>query len=209
MRKPIIVFAGLLCSAGLFANVLLNNEKDNLHSKLINPQSIPAIQINEQNEGLSPGNYIKAYVLDVVDGDTIEVSYKKETYKVRFLCIDTPESVKPGVEVQPFSLEAADLVEKLVYHKEVKLLFDKGLMDRYGRILAYIILDDGTNLNALLIRNGYARVEFVAPNTRNKEYFKDIQQEAIADEKGLWGLSEKSCPFVKNENGEYIPRYFK
>lgn len=209
MRKIIPVIAALLCAAGLYLYSQLDDEAGISHEKLVEPEAMPSFQIDALKEGLSPGKYIDAYVKDVVDGDTIEVTYDKKEYKVRLLCIDTPESVKPGIDVQPYAVKASKLVKRLVDHKQVRLVFEKGLRDKYGRILAYVLLEDGTNINSLLIRNGYARVETVPPNTKNKAYFLKLQNEAIKDEAGLWGLDADKQPFIQNNKGKYIPRYYK
>lgn len=160
-------------------------------------------------EGLKPGRYIEALVTGVADGDTFDIAYKSKEYKVRLLDVDTPESVKPGVQVQPYGKEASDFTQKQVLKQRVKLVFEKDLRDRYGRLLAHVFLEDGSYLNAILVRNGYARIEFVKPNTAYKEYFESLQEQAIRDKAGLWGLAEKQRPFVKNAKGEYVPSYWK
>lgn len=159
-------------------------------------------------QGLSPNKYIEAMCTKATDGDTFDIQYKTKEYKVRMLDVDTPESVKRGVEVQEYANEASDFTKKLLEDQKVKLVFEKGVRDRYGRLLAHVFLQDGTYVNGLLVRNGYARIEFVSPNTRYKEYFQQLQQQAIQDKLGVWELPVSRQPFVKDKNGEYKPRYW-
>jgi micrococcal nuclease len=159
--------------------------------------------------GIEPGGYINAFVLKAVDGDTLNVKYMNGAYKVRLLDIDTPESVKAGVPVQAFSKEASRYTEKKTINTDVKLIFGKGLKDKYGRLLAYVILKDGSFLNAQLVRYGYARAEILAPNVEFADYFYKLQEEAVNDKIGLWGLPPDKIPFIKDKSGVYIPRYWE
>lgn len=162
----------------------------------------------KEMEGLKKNGFIQAKVTKVVDGDTVDVDYKGKNYKVRLLCIDTPESVKQGVAVQPYAKEASGVTKKELYGRDVTLIFDKGLRDRYGRLLAYVVTEDGVNINAMLVGEGYARVEIVSPNSTYEDYFFELQQGAISDKAGLWGLPADQQPFVKDKDGNYIPRYY-
>lgn len=209
MRRFILLFAAVLSVVAFIAACLANTGSGSDAHKLVIPEEMPAFSLDDLKEGLGSNKYIKAYISDVTDGDTLEIVYRNEEYKVRLLCIDTPESVKQGVKVQPYALEASELTKKLTLHKNVRLVFEKGLRDRYGRLLAYIILENGQNLNALLVRNGYARVEVVSPNKSNEKYFLKLQNEAIRDHMGMWGLDDAKQPFVKDKDGDYIPRYWE
>jgi micrococcal nuclease len=97
-------------------------------------------------------------VLRVVDGDTIVV---RPNEKVRLIGIDTPETVHPRKAVQCFGSDAKEFTRRMVESKSIRLAFDesnraRNHKDRYGRTLAYAYFDDGTMLNAELIRRGYA-----------------------------------------------------
>lgn len=170
-------------------------------------ESIPQKILDVNKEGIAANKFINATVVKVTDGDTIEVEYKKEVHKVRLLCVDTPESVKRGVETQGYSKEASEFTRKVALNKPAKLVFDKGVRDRYGRLLAYVILDEDVFLNAVLVRNGYARVEIVSPNSTLKEYFYEIQDKAVGAKVGLWGLPADVQPFILEKEGKYVPRY--
>lgn len=189
---------------------LLQNYTGTVHIQKDNYKTtaIPHEIVEVREEGLKSNRYINAVVVKVTDGDTIDVKYKNRTYKVRMLDVDTPESVKRGVSEQPYGKEASEFTRKMVFNKPVKLVFEKRLTDKYERLLAHVILQNGEYLNALLVRNGYARVEIVAPNSMLSNYFSKLQEEAIRDKTGVWGLPQDKCPFVKNDNGEYVPRYW-
>ena len=206
MRKRLIasVAAVSIAAAGWFFGFA---DKPEVNTKQYSDEKIPAKIEAIKKEGMSPNHYINAFVVKVTDGDTFEVTYKDQQEKVRLLCVDTPESVARGVDPQPYSLEASDFSKSMLLNKSVKLYFDKGLRDRYGRLLAYAVLPNDIFYNAVLIKNGYARVEIVSPNTSMKDYFYELQDKAITEKVGFWGLSAGKQPFVLDKNGKYVPRY--
>lgn len=160
-----------------------------------------------QIEGIEPFGYINAKVIKVTDGDTLTVSYNNQEFKVRMLDVDTPESVKSGVPAQPYSQEASDFTKEILTNKNIRLIFEKGTTDQYGRLLAHIVLEDGTFYNATLIQKGYAISVFYSPNTLLKKYYADLQDKAIADKAGFWSLPEDERPFVLDSKGKYVAAY--
>lgn len=130
------------------------------------------------------GNWIR--VSRVVDGDTFEIMNKGVKEKVRLIGVDTPESVKPGSPVEPFGIEASNFTKKLIEGKMVRLEFDVQERDKYGRLLAYVYLEDGTLLNAKLLEEGLATVMTVPPNVRMADNFIKIQRKAREEKKGIW-----------------------
>ena len=58
--------------------------------------------------------------------------------------------------------------------------------DRYGRTLAYVYLEDGTFLNAEIVKEGYARIATFPPNVKYAELFLGLEQEARRNNRGLW-----------------------
>ena len=110
-----------------------------------------------------------------VDGDTTVLKIDGKEQKVRFLLIDTPETVKPKTKVQPFGLEASKRTKELLSTaSEITFEYDKGdKTDRYGRALGYILVD-GTLLQKTLVSEGLARVAYVKePNTK---YLAELEQ---------------------------------
>ncbi len=140
----------------------------------------------EEPAGAGPGNSASAKVLRVVDGDTIEVELRGRTEDVRYIGIDTPESVKPGTPVQCFGKEASDYNARLVDGATVRLVFDRELRDRYGRLLAYVYAS-GDLVNAQLVAAGYARTLEIEPNTAEADRFAKLERRASSTGRGLWG----------------------
>lgn len=134
-------------------------------------------------------------VLKVVDGDTIEVLYNGEKKNVRYIGIDTPETVDPRRPVGCFGKEASDENKRLLEGKVVILEKDVSETDKYNRLLRYIYLplDDGTTLfvNDYLLRQGFAQTSTYPPDVRENERFLQAQQEARDNNRGLWGACKK------------------
>jgi micrococcal nuclease len=133
------------------------------------------------------GSFLAVKVVRVVDGDTIQVcciGWKRE--KVRYIGINTPETKHPTKEVEHFGEEASEANRKLVEDKTVVLEFDVERRDRYGRLLAYVFLKDGTFVNAWLVEHGFAQVMTVPPNVKHQELFLKLQRDAREARRGLW-----------------------
>ncbi len=106
--------------------------------------------------------------------------------KVRYIGVDTPETHHPMRGVEPYGKEASEANKKLVGGKTVRLEFDVEQLDRYGRTLAYVYLEDGTVVNAWLVKHGFAQVMTIPPNVRYQDLFLKLQREAREAERGLW-----------------------
>ena len=116
-----------------------------------------------------------AYVLRCIDGDTIFVAVNDEDRYVRFLGVDAPESVKPGVEVQDCAMEASDFTKQLL-GKTVILTYSDNKEDFFGRLLAYVwVLSDQGELicwNLELIKQGYSEL-YTKYKFNGIEWFKE------------------------------------
>jgi len=137
-------------------------------------------------ESLSEGIYV---VEKVVDGDTLTLA---NGAKVRFIAIDTPETVKPNWPVEPFGPEASAFTKAAIERNgnQVYLRFDKERLDKYNRHLAYVYVAD-VLLNEALVRNGLARVELQYNNSAAMErLLYQAEQSARADRLGIWSLPE-------------------
>ena len=84
------------------------------------------------------GHAVSARVVRVIDGDTIEVSIAGAEQYVRYIGVDTPETVKPGTPVQCYGPQASAENHRLVDGRTVRLVFDRERRDVYGRLLAYV-----------------------------------------------------------------------
>jgi micrococcal nuclease len=129
-------------------------------------------------------------VVRVVDGDTVVMrlfggklgaTVSGEGEEVRLIGIDAPES---GEE---FSREATDALTGLAGGREVDLILDEETRDQYGRVLAYLFLEDGTMVNAELLHQGVATLCTVPPNLRYVETLQKAQDDAQTARVGVWG----------------------
>jgi micrococcal nuclease len=136
--------------------------------------------------GPASGSSVTARVVRVVDGDTIVASVDGKDEYVRYIGVDTPETVKPDTPVQCYGPRASDENHRLVEGRTVRLVFDREVRDDYGRLLAYVYT--GKQLvNAELVRGGFARTLAIAPNTSHAGEFEHLAARAARAGRGLWG----------------------
>jgi len=128
-------------------------------------------------------------VTKVIDGDTITIEGGQV---IRYIGIDTPETVHPSKPVECFGLEASNKNKELVEGKRVKLEKDVSETDKYGRLLRYVWIDD-IFVNDYLVRQGYAYVYTYPPDVKYSDQFVEAQREAEKNNRGLWA-SCKSLP---------------
>jgi len=127
-----------------------------------------------------------AQVVQVIDGDTIEVRLNGRIYKVRYIGINCPGREQPGFQ------EATEANRRLVGGKTVYLVKDVSETDRYGRLLRYVYLADKTFVNLELVRQGFAQAVSYPPDIKYQELFQDAQREAMNANRGLWALVPKA-----------------
>src|SRR3954451_3795305 len=141
----------------------------------------------------SPDRTQTGRVVRVVDGDTIHVRLGGVEEKVRYIGIDTPESVKPGTPVQCFAKRASAYNERLVGGERVRVVRDAEARDRYGRLLAYVYRSrDGLFVNAELVRGSYAQPLTIPPNVAHAAQFRRLAAAARRGGRGLWSACRSS-----------------
>jgi micrococcal nuclease len=134
-----------------------------------------------------------ARVVRVVDGDTIHVQVDGREETVRYIGVDTPESVKPGAPVQCFATRASAFNARLVAGEHVRLVPDAEARDRYGRLLAYVYrARDGLFVNAALVRRGYAVALTIPPNVAHADELRGLAAAARRKGRGLWSSCRSS-----------------
>jgi micrococcal nuclease len=155
--------------------------------------ALAAVVLRPWEGGLGPDDggpaAATARVIRAVDGDTIEVSLDGHAEDVRYIGVDTPETVKPDTPVQCFGPRASAFDHRLVEGRTVRLVFGVERRDIYGRLLAYVYLGRRF-VNATLVRRGLARSLTIPPNDRFAALFRRLELRAARAGRGLWGV----CP---------------
>ena len=135
-----------------------------------------------------------------VDGDTARFMIKGEERIVRFLAIDTPESVHPDKEVELFSKDASGYTcDAIKNASEIYLEYDgnSDKEDKYGRVLAFVYVD-GELLEEKLIENGFAKVAYIYGDYAHVDELREAEERAKNKKIGIWSESEE-LPDVKED----------
>lgn len=144
---------------------------------------------NQSNESQSnTSGYYK--VISVVDGDTFKIEFRGEIKSVRMIGIDTPEVKHPSEPVQCYGTEASLKTNELIEGKEVRLEQDVSQTDRYGRILAYVWVDD-VLINEKIVKEGYAFSSSYPPDIKYQDILDVAEVYARENKLGLW--AENTC----------------
>jgi endonuclease YncB( thermonuclease family) len=136
-----------------------------------------------QGLALSLTSFAYNRVVSVYDGDTVLL---KNGAKIRYLGINTPEIDHEGNKSEFMAHTAKDFNQKLANGALVRLEFDLEKKDRYKRVLAYVFLQNGDMVNALLVRKGLAYVISIRPNLKYRDLLLECQRKAIKESIGIW-----------------------
>lgn len=163
------------------------------------PRSTPTLEPTSSPEPtFGPAGAIRdADVVEIVDGDTIKVEIDGAVYTLRYIGIDTPETVDPGSPVQWMAPEASAANAELVAGETVYLEKDVSETDRFGRLLRYVWLDLPSGwllVNRELVLLGFALSSTYPPDVRYQELFMDAEQAAREAGVGLWGPTPTPVP---------------
>jgi endonuclease YncB( thermonuclease family) len=134
----------------------------------------------------APKDAVAAKVQRVSDGDTFVAVVRGRRERIRVIGVDTPESVDPNRPDEPYGEEASKFAKHYLDGETVRLAGDAEPRDRYGRMLAYVWLRDGTFWNALLAAEGYAQQLTIPPNVTYAPLFRRLVAEARRNDRGLW-----------------------
>lgn len=142
-------------------------------------------------------------VTRVVDGDTVEIEGGQ---KVRYIGIDTPETVHPSKPVGCFGQQASTKNKELVEGKKAKFEKDISETDKYGRLLRYVWVGD-IFVNDFLVRQGYATSSTYPPDVKYQNQFVEAEREARENNRGLWGACQTGdatpTPQTPSSGGTY------
>ena len=122
-------------------------------------------------------------VIRVIDGDTVAL---QRLGKARLIGVNTPETVHPAKPVEFFGKEATDFTQCHLDAEKVRVEHDWQRTDRYGRVLVYLYLEDGTFFNTELVKQGCAHAYTKYP-FKCLEEFREYEQKARENGRGLWG----------------------
>lgn len=144
---------------------------------------------------LWPSSAPPQVVQRVIDGDTLVV---QTVGTVRLIGVDTPETVHPRRAVEPFGPEATQFAKTLVQGKTVRVEYDMERRDRYGRALGYVYMDDGTFLNAEIVKQGYGRA-YTGHAFKFRDQFRAYERQARAAKRGLWRQAAIAHPAARTK----------
>ncbi|WNR47051.1 stalk domain-containing protein [Paenibacillus roseipurpureus] len=134
----------------------------------------------------------------VVDGDTVKIDWNGKEESIRLIGVDTAESVHPdATRNSELGKIASDYTRKELTDASIFIEVDVEERDKYGRLLGYVYLADGTFYNAKLVAEGYAQLATFPPNVRWVELFRHLQTDARSENRGLWAkLPASPAPTV-------------
>jgi len=158
----------------------------------------------DKGEDAVDNNTIIVTLEACVDGDTAKFKLDDEIFTARFLAIDTPETVHPTKEEEPFGKEASNhTCDLLTNAKEIKLEYDddSDKEDNYGRKLVWVFVDD-VLLQESLISKGYAEVAYLYGNYKYTSLLKDSEVVAKVNKLGVWSIDEEEVVDDKAETEE-------
>lgn len=150
----------------------------------------PTIDTAETAVQTAPIDGDSATLVRVVDGDTLVALVAGEEEKIRMIGINSPESVDPRKKVECFGKEASAHLALLLANQSIVLVADEtqGDTDKYDRLLRYVMLEDGTDVNAMMISDGYAyEYTYDDPYDRRTEY-RALEKAAKTASAGLWSI---------------------
>jgi micrococcal nuclease len=176
----VLALALLLFGVRMFS---LGDAADPLEQELLDALEDEFAELlpKESSQTSSSSTYL---VTRVIDGDTIELEGGE---KVRYIGINTPETKHPTKGKECFGEEASQQNKQLVEGKQVRLEQDVQERDRYGRLLAYVYLDESDLfVNEYLVQSGYAYESPYPPNIAYQEQFEEAELRAREELRGLW-----------------------
>lgn len=145
----------------------------------------------QEEEKDSPTDQMPITFVKTIDGDTIKVNVNGKIETIRYLLVDTPESKKPGMCVQPYAKEAFQRNNQLVKGGSLTIEFEQGnTRDSYGRLLAYVYVD-GKSVQETLLKQGLARVAYIMnPPYKFLSLYREEESLAKRNRVNIWSRAE-------------------
>lgn len=190
----VAILPGLIVPAGgaiARTNALTANQASGTTLRIVKGSQSLCTTFDSMSPPFTPtGPTEAAMVVRVVDGDTIVIDRGRGAERLRYIGIDTPETVDPSRPVEWMGKEASAANRALVEGREVVLEFDVSEVDRYGRLLRYVWIQDGnvwTMVNLALVGAGFAQVVTYPPDVKYVDAYLAAQRTARDQGRGLWG----------------------
>jgi micrococcal nuclease len=152
-----------------------------------------------------------AQVLAVIDGDTVDVLLNDgRRERLRLIGMDTPELYDPRKPVECFAQEASTRAHEVLDGQQITIEDDptQDTRDRYGRLLVYLWLADGTFFNLRMIAEGYAHEYTYELPYHYQTEFKEAEHKAREQQIGLWSPNTCSADTSQAEDstaGSLVP----
>lgn len=182
MRK--IVFSSILLAltSSCTISVELPNSTEDSPATI---ESVPTLSNPKSSNQLPKGSWYT--VEEIVDGDTFRIRKNGKKVRVRLIGIDAPETRdSQHKKIGFYGQEAKAYLAQRIAGQTVLLVKDVDSLDRYGRTLSYVYLENGSFINLEMVENGYAKINTVPPNVTHAETLKKAQRKARGQNKGLW-----------------------
>lgn len=193
MNKPVIIIGGIaMLAIGVVIGFFVSKTHDSVPANSLSPiisitdtQTATMISSKTQSDEL-------VKVTRVIDGDTIEIEGGE---RVRYIGIDTPETVDPRKSIQCFGVEASKKNKELVEGKMVRLEKDITDRDKYHRLLRYVWLGD-TLINLSLVEQGFAHSYSYPPDIKLQDQFVAAERQAREAKIGFWNTCQQATSSV-------------
>jgi len=212
-RKNLTLIIGFILS--LFILVGVSGTSDKKTTEVKSTGEVKGISEEKPKEVPKPKQeepkQLQLYkVIKVIDGDTVNVEVNGKKESVRLIGIDSPETKDPRKPVQCFGAEASTKLSGMLNKQSVELVPDETQddKDKYGRLLRYIFIKDGVNVNKLMVEEGYAFEYTYHVPYKYQDEFKKAEKMAREKQVGLWaentcaGNRETKAPEVKGATTE-------
>ena len=139
--------------------------------------------------------FLNGTIAGGVDGDTFKVTISGQTYSVRMLNIDTPETHFHGLSQGNWGEQAATRAAQLMpAGKAVRIELSIQHCDTYGRILGYAVVG-GQDINALMVEEGLAVNYCISPNLDRCAAYAALAKESITARRGFFSDSSVEIPY--------------
>ena len=183
-KKNSLIISAIILTIALFCAIFkvdINGYLDEISANLNNTSNIKTIKSTSSDKEV-------VELVKCVDGDTATFKIDGKNKKVRFLGIDTPESVHPYKEVEEYGKDASEYTCNILKNANtIELSYENNLSktDKYGRILAWVWADNEKKKKKL-ISIGYAEVKYIYANNSKLDLLYKAEKKAQDEKIGIW-----------------------